>query len=229
MTKITPAREAFMGESTSSAGPDRKNPYELLKVAILEGELAPGQPLVETALASKLQVSRTPVREALNRLDQDGLVIRADRGLLVRERSPEEILDIYEARIELEAAVSRSAAERRTEYDLRRLRRLVDRAHDVGDGDLERVNFNRQFHRAIWRASHNEAFADLLERLDLHLTRYPATTLSHPGRWESALEEHAALADAVGRRDVEGAGELARVHFTEARDIRIRLWYDAVE
>lgn len=202
-----------------------KSPYDRLKLAILHGELLPGQPLIETAIASKFQVSRTPVREALNRLEQDGLVMRADRGLLVRERSPEEILDIYEARVALEALVGRVASERRTEYDLRILSRLVEQAPDVGDGD-ERVHSNRQFHQAMWRASHNEALADLLERVDRHLVRYPTTTLSYPGRWGAALKEHAELVDAVERRDADCASDLSLAHFTEARDIRLKLWDD---
>lgn len=197
----------------------------MLKLAILRGEYAPGQALVETALAAKLQVSRTPVREALNRLEQDGLVVRADRGLEVRERSPEEILDIYQARIALETAVGRAAAERRTEYDLRLLQRLVEQMGGVHSRD-EQAESNRQFHRAMWRASHNEALSDLLWRMDLHLARYPATALSYPGRWETAVLEHAALVDAVERRDVARAGDLALVHFTEARDIRLKLWGD---
>jgi DNA-binding GntR family transcriptional regulator len=202
---------------------DAKSPYEVLKQSILQGELPPGQPLVEMALAARLQVSRTPIREALKRLEQDGLVVRADRGLVVRERSPEEILDIYGARIALEASVGRIAAERRTEYDLRVLRHLVEQSATIDDDD-ERVRANRQFHQAMWRASHNEALADLLERVDLHLARYPATTLSYPGRWEVAVKEHTALVDAVERRDAEAAETMARTHFTEARDIRLKLW-----
>jgi DNA-binding GntR family transcriptional regulator len=202
-------------------------PYEMLKQAILRGELEPGQALIETALATWCRVSRTPVREALTRLEQDGLVERSDRGLLVRRRSPEEILDIYETRIALEATVGRVAAERRTEHDLRVLRRVVERSRDVG-ADAERmVELNRQFHRAMWRASHNESLGDLLGRLDLHLARYPATTLSYPGRWEEAKEEHSALVDAVEARDGVAASGISHTHFTEARDIRLRLWEDA--
>src|SRR5690349_17429224 len=99
--------------------------YEVLKNAILSGELAPGEQLVETSLAKLCKVSRTPIREALRRLEQDGLVYRSDRGLAVRTRSPEEILDIYEVRMMLEATVGRIAAERRTEHDVSMLRHLL--------------------------------------------------------------------------------------------------------
>jgi DNA-binding GntR family transcriptional regulator len=202
-------------------------PYGALKQAILCGEFAPGQPLVEKVVASWCRVSRTPVREALSRLEQDGLVERGDRGLVVRQRSPEEILDIYETRIALEASIGRAAANRRNEHDLRTLRRLVDRTEDVRGDDDGKVELNRQFHRAMWRAGHNESLLDLLERLDLHLARYPATTLSFPGRWEHAKKEHAAIVAAVDRRDSTLAYDISLAHFTAARDIRVKLWDDA--
>lgn len=220
---MTPAKSAPFDADLPPTAAEGKSPYDLLKLAILYGELVPGQPLVETAIASRLQTSRTPVREALNRLEQDGLVIRADRGLVVSDLSPEEVLDIYEARIVLEGLVGRVAAERRTEYDLRVLWRLVEQVAEVVDDD-ERVRSNRQFHRAMWRASHNEALADLLERVDLHLVRYPATTLSYPGRWEVAVKEHEALVHAIERHDADSARRVSLTHFTEARDIRLRLW-----
>jgi DNA-binding GntR family transcriptional regulator len=204
----------------------RAAPYEMVKQAIIRGELEPGQQLVETALAEWCQVSRTPIREALSRLVQDGLAERSDRGLIVRRRSPEEILDIYETRIVLEATVGRFAAERRTEFDVRTLRRLMERAREVTADDERKVEVNRLFHQAMWRASHNESLLDLLERLNLHLARYPATTLSYPGRWEQAKSEHAAIVDAVESRDEAKAYELALAHFTRARDIRLQLWDD---
>ena len=204
---------------------DRESPYETIKQAILRGDLAPRAALVETSLASWCNVSRTPIREALTRLEQDGLVTRTDRGLVVRERSPEEIFDTYETRIVLEAAVGRAAAERRTEHDLRTLRVIVDRTEKVAPDDGQAMfETNRQFHRAMRRASHNEALADLLDRLDLHLAHYPITTLTHPGRWEQAKREHVELVDAVERRDADAAAEISLRHFTEARDIRVELW-----
>lgn len=200
-------------------------PYEIVKNAILSGELRPGQQLVETVLADWCEVSRTPIREALRRLEQDGLVDRTDRGLVVKERSPEEILDIYETRVALEATAGRMAAERRTDHDIRLLRRLLDRCLSVPVDDREgMVEANRQFHRAVWRASRNESLLDLLERLNLHLARYPGTTLEAPGRWEVACRQHGDLVDAIERRDTEAAHDIAMRHFIDARDIRLDLF-----
>lgn len=203
----------------------KHSPYERLKAAILDGTLAPGSQLVESWAAQWCGVSRTPIREALTRLQQDGLLQRGDRGLVVRERSPEEILDIYEVRIVLETMAAGMAAERHTAFDRRRLQRLLKTTATVkADDSAEMFRANREFHNSVWLATHNEALVDLLTRLNLHLVRYPATTLSFPGRWERALREHAELIDALLQRDAARARLCAESHFTQARDIRLELW-----
>jgi DNA-binding GntR family transcriptional regulator len=200
-------------------------PYDRLKQAIMQGELVPGEQLVELALAEWCQVSRTPIREALTRLEQDGLVRRSDRGLIVRESSPEEILDLYDTRIVLESRAAAVAAERRTSIDLLAMRRADERVHRVDAGDANAMaERNRELHRTIWHASHNESLIDLLERLNLHLGRYPATTLAFPGRQATSHDEHRELINAIEARDAETASVLATRHFSAARDIRLRLW-----
>jgi DNA-binding GntR family transcriptional regulator len=203
----------------------RTPPYDSIKQAILSGELPAGEPLVETALAEWCGVSRTPIREALTRLEQDGLVTRSDRGMEVRDRSPEEILDIYETRLVLEATAGRMAAERRTDHDLRILRHLIEFGRQQAPLDTHAlVDANQKFHRAVWAASHNESLIDLLERLRMHLGRYPETTLSAPGRWAAAQDEHTRLVDAIEARDANAAHDIALAHFTAARDIRLALF-----
>jgi DNA-binding GntR family transcriptional regulator len=215
-----------LSDRSLPSGAERKpSPYERLTQAILTGELTPGQPLVETTLAEWCEVSRTPIREALTRLQQDGLVVRSERGLVVRERSPEEILDIYETRIGLEAMASRVAAARRSHLDVLTMRRVADGLDGIDTSDHGAMaDGNREFHRAVWRASHNESLSDLLRRLDLHLARYPSTTLSLPGRWEEGNREHRAILDAIDRQDAAAAHDLTAAHFTRARDLRLALW-----
>lgn len=208
-----------------ASGARRASPYERLKHAIMSGELVPGEQLVEIALAEWCQVSRTPIREALTRLEQDGLARRTERGLVVRESSPGEIMDIYEARIVLESKVAAVAALRHTPVDLIAMRRADERYARIEPQDANTLaERNRDFHRTIWKASHNEALVDMLERLDMHLGRYPMTTLAFPGRHETALEEHAAVVLAITDRDAERAADIASRHFTTARDIRLQLW-----
>lgn len=208
--------------------PNALSPYEKIKDAIRYGVFAPGAALVESTLAQWCGVSRTPIREALSRLEQDGLASKTDRGMVVRERTPEEILDIYETRIALEGLAARLAAQRHTQMDAMRLNRTAALCEQAGD-DLDlRVDRNREYHRSIWLAGHNESLTDLLERLNLHLLRYPMTTLSFPGRWEESLTEHTALSAAIVAGDAERAEELARAHFGVARDIRLRIWEEQI-
>jgi DNA-binding GntR family transcriptional regulator len=203
--------------------------YDRLRAGIVTGEYEPGAPLVELALAEHYGTSRTPVREALRRLEQDGLVERGDRGMRVRTRSPEEILEIYEVRIPLEATAAAAAAERRTDLDLMRIRRAeAQMAKTSSSNSNTMASANRLVHEAIWAASHNGTIVDLLTRLNNHLTRYPATTLAVEGRWEEALRQHDEIITAIEKRDCDRAAELARVHMMRARDIRLQIYRDEV-
>jgi DNA-binding GntR family transcriptional regulator len=217
----TPARAPDQG----SGNRRRRATYERIKQAILDGELKPGEPLVETALAEWIGVSRTPIREALTRLEMDGIALRSDRGLIVRHDSAEEVLDLYETRIALEATAARLAAERRTFHDLLQMRHLAEHLTEMEVGDPRAMaDANNRFHQQVWHAAHNRSLLDLLDRLGLHLARYPATTLAYPGRWERANEQHLQIVNAIEERDGERAAHLAAGHFTESRDIRLKLW-----
>jgi len=199
--------------------------YERLCEEIVSGRLAEGEPLVEATIATRYGTSRTPVREALRRLEQDGLVERGDRGLRVRSRGPEEILEIYEVRILLEAAAARHAAERGTRLDLLRIGRALDAGSTLNPGDPDAMAAaNRAFHQAIWAASRNRTLIDLLTRLNSHVARYPATTLTSPGRWEEAVREHAEMLRAIEAHDGDEAARIAGQHMTSARDIRLRMY-----
>lgn len=199
--------------------------YDKLRGEIVAGNLEAGASLSEAALASRYGTSRTPVREALRRLEQDGLVERGDRGMRVRTRSPEEILEIYEVRITLESNAAAAAAHRHTDFDLIRIRRAqlaMDATVETDPAAMAATN--RAVHEAIWAASHNGTLVDLLTRLNNHLSRYPATTLALPGRWEEARKEHDAIIQAIAARDGERAAELARGHMCRARELRLQIW-----
>jgi DNA-binding GntR family transcriptional regulator len=202
--------------------------YQRLHDDVVSGVLDPGEPLVEATLAHRYGVSRTPVREALNRLEHDGLVERRHRSLRVRERTPAEILEIYEVRITLEGLAAREAARHRTEWDLRRLaathKTMVELPTDAPPAD--RATTNRAYHEALWAAAHSATLVDLLHRLHDHLRRYPETTLAASGRWAEAIEDHRALNELIAARDDEGARELAQQHMQAARDIRLSMFDD---
>jgi DNA-binding GntR family transcriptional regulator len=196
--------------------------YHQLLEEVLEGDLRPGEILVETALGKRFGVSRTPIREALRMLEQDGVLERVNRGMRVRQTSSEEVLEIYGVRAILEAAAARDAASQRTDYDLATLDRIFRTMAEAKTATpQEMAAINRSFHRAIWQAADNRTLADLLERLAVHLRRYPATTYLRSGRWEEALEEHRQLLEAIRDKDPDTAAEVAESHMHAARDVRI--------
>jgi DNA-binding GntR family transcriptional regulator len=198
--------------------------YERLRTAILNGDYRPSTVFVETVVAEAYGVSRTPVREALRRLEQDGMLQRVGRQLVVRVTTPEEVLEIYDCRVVLEGMVAEWAARHRTDYDLA----LLESAHEGMGQQLTRTPAemsasNHVFHDRLWKASHNSTLYDLLGRLEVHIRRYPEPTVSQPGRWESAVAEHAAILDAVRDRDAERARTLSSSHMAAARDLRLQM------
>jgi DNA-binding GntR family transcriptional regulator len=196
--------------------------YHQLLEEVLQGRLLPGEVLVETQLGKRFGVSRTPIREALRMLEQEGVLERVNRGMRVRPTSSEEVLEIYGVRTILEAAAARDAASRRSDYDLATLDRIFGTmAEAKGATPMELAGINRSFHRAIWEAAGNRTLLDLLERLGVHLRRYPATTYERPGRWEEALDEHRQLLDAIREKDPDRAARVAERHMQASRDVRI--------
>jgi DNA-binding GntR family transcriptional regulator len=203
--------------------------YQQLHERIVNGELAPGTRLTENNLATTFGISRTPVREALRRLEQDGLVERAARGMRVKRRSPQEVLEVYEVRIILEEAAARAAAQNGTELDLARLQQVHQVLVSSTPDDLDRLmTGNRRFHEQVWSMSHNAALIDLLNRVNALIQSYRGTTQIHQDRWTTALDEHTELLRAIESRDPARAGEAARRHMSLARDFRLKMYVDSV-
>jgi DNA-binding GntR family transcriptional regulator len=199
--------------------------YEIIRAEVVAGRFSPGQRLSEASLSRQYGVSRSPVREAVASLERDGLVARNGMVIRVRERTEQEILDIYQVRIYLEGATAADAAQRRQPVDLRRLGAALDAAQAVDRADPQAMMAaNRQFHDALAASARNETLAELQERLTAQVHTLPATTLSMPGRWPRACEEHRLILRAVEDRDSATARSVAELHMTEARDIRIRLY-----
>lgn len=198
--------------------------YAELRADILRGDLTAGEPVREVAIAGRFGVSRTPVREALRRLEHDRILVPSARGLVVRAVEADEVIQIYNVRIMLEGECAAEAAGSRTEANLLRLESLVERDRSLDDpDDATRAATNTEFHEAIWTATHNPVLQDLLHRLTVHLVRTPHSTLSVTGRWEEALGEHSAIVDAIRDRDGGTARHLASAHMSRAREIRLDL------
>jgi DNA-binding GntR family transcriptional regulator len=207
---------------------DAKAVYRQLREEITSGALPPGSPLREIPLAARFGVSRTPIREALRRLEQDRLLVPGERGMVIRAIDSHEVIQIYELRVLLESEAAREAARDRRPADLVHLEGLLSRDRALAEpDDGTRIRTNLEYHTAIWQATHNPVLIDLLERLTTHLVHVPHSTLSVGSRWQEALDEHGRLLEAIRDRNESGAGEIAAQHMTTARQIRLQLLRDA--
>lgn len=202
-----------------------KSVYSRLREDILSSAITPEETLTEVKLTERYGASRTPVREALQRLEQDGLLERRGKILAVRTHTAEEIVDIYESRIVLEEAAAAKAARKRTDLDVRLLRAKYQsmRALDPAEGPAL-AEANREFHGLIWTAAHSPSLMRLLTGLDQQVRRYTLTTLTHPGRWAAVLTDYEALVAAIEAGDAIVAGDIAARHMTEALEIRLQMY-----
>lgn len=202
-----------------------KSVYSRLREDILGSAITPEETLTEVKLTERYGASRTPVREALQRLEQDGLLERRGKVLAVRTHTAEEIVDIYESRIVLEEAAAAKAARKRTDLDVRFLRAKYQsmRALDPADGPAL-AEANREFHGLIWTAAHSPSLMRLLTGLDQQVRRYTLTTLTHRGRWAAVLADYESLVAAIEAGDATVAGDIAARHMTEALEIRLQMY-----
>lgn len=198
--------------------------YEKLLAAIEDGSLPPGIRLREAELATQLAISRTPVREALKRLELQGLVTHEPHhGAVVAGLEYGQMTEMYLLREVLEGTAARLAAQHATAVEIGVLRQMVDRdRHLVGTpSDLARTN--RQFHQQVRDAGGNRYVTAALETLRLSLALLAGTTLGLPGRAADSVEEHAAIVDRIAARDPEGAEQAARQHILNAFRTRVEL------
>lgn len=189
--------------------------YRSLRGAILAGRLEPGERISEFELAAALKVSRTPLREALQRLESEGLVLaEPGRGTVVRGLTPTDLAEIYEIRRNLEALAARLAAARITPEELESLKAHLELMEFFTQRERWEnvVEQNIAFHSTIYRASGNRRLADLLYALQEYVQGTRGYALRVPGRAPHALAEHQALYQALAARDAERAAELAATH-----------------
>lgn len=189
--------------------------YEEIRQAIIELKLKPGEPLREATIAERLGVSKTPVREALGRLEQEGLVETTSfKGAVVSGYSPEDLEEIYELRELLEGAAARAAATAASDETLARLGALVEESRELRSrDDLEGLaTLLGAFDLLIYEQVANQRIRALIENLKAHLARIGRLTEEIPGRVKASVEEHAAIVDAIVARDPDAAERSMRDH-----------------
>lgn len=201
----------------------QKDAYTLILDAIDAGVYRPGDRLVESELADRLGVSRTPVREALQRLETQSMLARDGRSLIVASLDHNQLAELYVVRAELEGLAARLAARHATPEEVRVLGDMVteDRAH-IGD-PLALSRANKRFHRQIHLASHNRYLVAQLDLVHRSMALLATTSLAAEGRGETALAEHQAIVDAIAAGDAEAAQAALRAHISKAFETRLKL------
>lgn len=201
---------------------------EILREAILDGVLPSSYWLREKELARELSVSRTPVREALQRLAIEGIVvISTNQGAMVAPVSIDDVLQIYSVRETLEGLAARLAARNRSESQIEQMEHAIEhmRSRAAGDAnELARLNF--EFHRILRQCTKNHFLQRFLEQIEYAVRRFHGTTYEFPGWVEESIADHQILLDAIKSKDAEQAKKIAENHMRQARRLRTRMMLD---
>lgn len=201
--------------------PLREIVFESMREAILSGVLEPGERLMEIQLAEEMGVSRTPVREAIRKLELENFVVMIPRkGAYVAGVSSKDVADVFEIRSALEGLAAGLAAERITDDELEQMERALFYRANEGELDLEQiVKRDTDFHALLYSASRNERLIQILANLREQIQRFRATSLAVPGRNKLALEEHRMIVEALRNHDSEEAQSLAMAHIVTAENV----------
>lgn len=198
--------------------------YGELKRQILSLELKPGERLYEPAMATALQVSRTPLREAIRRLISESLLEQqATGGVIVPVLDQTAISELYDVRAALESLMAREACANATEADLEELRGIVARNAALVEFADEAMKYGVALHAAIARIAGNSWAQRFHEQIASQVERYRYFTNNAPERRDEALANHRLLVDAIASKDAEKAAKVAFDHVIGARDETLRV------
>ncbi|WP_371224371.1 GntR family transcriptional regulator [Roseovarius sp. 2305UL8-3] len=203
--------------------PPQTDAYSLILDAIDMGLYKPGDRLVESDLADQFGVSRTPIREALQRLETQSLLTRDGRSLIVSSLDHNQLAELYVVRAELEGLAANLAARHATEEEVRVLRDMVEGDQALLGDPKAMSRANRRFHKQIHLASHNRYLVQQLDLVHRSMALMATTSLAAEGRGEDALAEHHSIVDAIEARDGEAAGDALRAHISKAFVTRLKL------
>ncbi|WP_435259601.1 GntR family transcriptional regulator [Thioclava sp. FR2] len=201
----------------------QKDAYTLILEAIEAGTYKPGDRLVESELAERLGVSRTPVREALQRLETQSMLTRDGRSLIVASLNHNQLAELYVVRTELEGLAARLAARHATDEEIRVLRGMVEDDRSLLNKPRELAKANKRFHRQIHLASHNRFLVQQLDLVHRSMALMATTSLAAEGRSEVALAEHDKIVSAIEAHDGEAAYQALKTHISRAFETRLRV------
>jgi len=213
------AGERPSGDRTSRA----RRVYDALRGMIRDGRYGSGDRIREEEVARTLGVSRTPVREALSRLQARGLLEMAQGGLVVAVLQRPQVLELYAMREILEGSAARFAAQHASASEIATLHMLGGRFERCIGDPPKLAQINRDFHEAIYEAAHNRYLMRMLDEVNDALALLPGTTFMLAGRPQIAVEEHARIIEGIERRNADAAEGAARHHMQKAQEARLEL------
>ncbi|MEM1267584.1 MAG: GntR family transcriptional regulator [Pseudomonadota bacterium] len=200
-----------------------RDAYDLLLDAIDEGQFRPGDRLVEADLAERFGCSRTPVREAFQRLETQGILARDGRSLIIATLDHNQMGELYVVRTELEALAARLAAQHAAPEEIQVLYDMIDADRALTSDPQALSRANKRFHRQLHLASHNRYLVAQLETVHRAMALLTTTSFAQEGRGETALEEHRQIVSAIEARDGDVADEAIRSHISIAFVTRLKL------
>lgn len=201
----------------------QRDAYEMILEAIDTGTYKPGDRLVENELAERFGVSRTPIREALQRLETQSLLTRDGRSLIVASLDHNQLAELYVVRSELEGLAASLAAQHAAPEEIRVLREMVEEDRQLLDNPSALARANRRFHKQLHLASHNRYLVQQLDLVHRSMALLATTSLAAEGRSEDAIAEHDAIVTAIEARDQDAARNALRSHISLAFETRIKL------
>jgi DNA-binding GntR family transcriptional regulator len=198
--------------------------HQILREAIATGRLKPGARVLESELATLLDMSRTPVREAIATLEAEGLVsVDGARGRIVTKLDYQSMMELYAVREVLEATAAGLAARIASDMEIVALRDMVELEEQMLDDAGRLADHNRRFHEAIYYCSHNRYLLKMLEYIQTGMLLLGQVTRVGDERRETALLEHRAIVEAIEARDPAAAEAAVRDHVRQAQQARIRM------
>ena len=200
-----------------------KDAYALILNAIDQGDYRPGDRLVESELADRFGVSRTPVREALQRLETQSMLTRDGRSLIVASLDHNQMAELYEVRSELEGLAAALAAKHASDEEIRVLFGMIESDREIMGDPKALSQANRRFHSQIHLASRNRYLVRQLEMVHRSMALLTVTSLSAEGRGSEALDEHFAIVEAISNHDPEAADAAVRKHLSFAFETRLKI------
>jgi DNA-binding GntR family transcriptional regulator len=214
--------------SSRAAGGLAEHAYQAIRNAIQEGQLEAGQRVPELELCAWLKVSRTPIREAMRRLQSDGMLVHAPGGgLSVAQHDLRAVAELYDVRERLEGTAAALCARFADPTEIHMLQAMVDSHHQLPDDPKVHARENNIFHQHLYRAAHNRFLLKSLQDLHDSVVLLGRTTFATPGRIAEAQAEHLAIVAAIARHDEAEAEQLARRHVRRGYELRLGAMVEA--